>query len=58
MRSDRCDAARDLFQLDMTLRTLPQPLERFTISVEPSGQGGILRLQWDTTEASLPFTVR
>lgn len=52
------DAARDLFQLDMTLRTLPQPLERFTMSVEPSGQGGILKLQWDTTEASLPFTVR
>ena len=52
------DAARDLFQLDMTLRTLPQPLERFTISVEPSGQGGILKLQWDTTEASLPFMVR
>ena len=52
------DAARDLFQLDMTLRTLPQPLERFTISVEPSGQGGIFKLQWDTTEASLPFTVR
>ena len=49
---------RDLFQLDMTTSTLPQPVERFTISVVPSGQGGTLQLDWDTTRASIPFTVR
>jgi hypothetical protein len=52
------DPARDLFQLDMAVRALPRPVERFAISVETSGTGGVLRLQWDTTEASIPFTVR
>ena len=51
-------AARDLFQLDMRATVLAQPVERFTIAVTSEGQGGVLRLQWDTTEASIPFTVR
>lgn len=52
------DPTRDLFHLDMTTRTLSQPVEQFTISIEPEGQGGVLRLRWDTTEASIPLTVR
>ncbi|MEK6609659.1 MAG: DUF2911 domain-containing protein [Gemmatimonadota bacterium] len=51
-------ANRDVFQLDMRVATLPQPVERFTIAVAPDGQGGVLKLQWDATEASIPFTVR
>ncbi|MDO8667043.1 MAG: DUF2911 domain-containing protein [Gemmatimonadales bacterium] len=51
-------ADRDIFQLDMRSATLPQPVERFTISIVPDAQGGVLRLQWDTTEASIPFTAR
>ena len=49
---------RDLYQLDMTTSALAQPVERFTISVVPSGQGGALQLDWDTTRATIPFTVR
>ena len=49
---------RDLYQLDMTTSALPQPVERFTISVVPSGQGGSLQLDWDMTRATIPFTVR
>lgn len=52
------DATKDVFQLPMTTSTLPQPVERFTISVAPAGQGGTLNLDWDTTRASIPFTVR
>ena len=52
------DASKDLFQVPMTTSTLPQPVERFTISVVPSGPGGTLNLDWDTTRASIPFTVR
>jgi hypothetical protein len=51
-------AERDMFQLDMTTSTLPQAVERFTITVVPSAQGGTLNLDWDTTRASIPFTVR
>ena len=51
-------AERDLYQLDMTVSALPAPVERFTISVTPGAQGGTLNLDWDTTRASIPFTVR
>ncbi|MBI1723292.1 MAG: DUF2911 domain-containing protein [Gemmatimonadetes bacterium] len=49
---------RDVFRLDMRVSSLAQPVERFTIAVAAEGQGGVLKLQWDTTEASIPFTVR
>ena len=52
------DATKDVFRLPMTTSTLPQPVERFTITVAPAGQGGTLNLDWDTTRASIPFTVR
>ena len=51
-------AERDLFQLPMTMSRPPQPVEMFTISVVPSAQGGVLRFEWDTTRAEIPFTVR
>jgi hypothetical protein len=52
------DATKDLFQLPMATSTLPQSVERFTITVVPSAQGGTLNIDWDTTRASIPFTVR
>ena len=52
------DAARDLARIDMQTRKLDTPVEGFTIRVEPQGQGGVLRLQWDDTEAFVPFTVQ
>ena len=55
-------ADRDLFQLDMATSTLPSPVERFTISITQArpdqNGGGTLNLEWDTTRASIPFTVR
>jgi hypothetical protein len=50
--------ARDLFRIPLQVGTLPRPVETFTISVTPGGQGGVLNLDWDTTHASVPFTVR
>jgi hypothetical protein len=53
------DASKDLFALDLTVSALPQPAERFTITVTPSGSsGGAFTFDWDTTRASIPFTVR
>ncbi|MFI5371243.1 MAG: DUF2911 domain-containing protein [Candidatus Eisenbacteria bacterium] len=51
-------ASMDLYTIDMKTSTLPQVVERFTITVEPSAQGGVLNLDWDTTRASVPFTVQ
>ena len=51
-------ADKDLFTLDMTLSTQSQSVEKFLISVAPSSGGGTLQMDWDTTRASIPFTVQ
>lgn len=52
------DAARDLGRVPMARTALPEPVESLTIRAEPSGTGGTLRISWDRTEFSVPFTVR
>lgn len=52
------DPAQDLARIDLRTETLATPVDRFTISVEPQAQGGVLALAWDQTRAWIPFTVR
>lgn len=52
------NAAKDLYTIDMKVSTLPQPAERFTISVDPSADGGVMNFDWDTRRASAAFTVK
>ncbi|CAN5743477.1 hypothetical protein BH23GEM7_BH23GEM7_35300 [soil metagenome] len=52
------DQSQDLARIDMQRETLPERVEQFTIAIEPQGQGGMLRMMWDDTRASVPFTVR
>ena len=49
---------KDLYTVAMTVSPIPQPVERFTITVEPSAHGGVLNMDWDTTRASVPFIVK
>lgn len=49
------DAAQDIGRTDMSVRTLSESVEQFTILVEPQGSGGVLRLRWGRTEASVPI---
>jgi hypothetical protein len=51
-------ADKDLYTIDMKVASLPQVVERFTISVEPNATGGVLNLDWDTTRASIAFTAK
>lgn len=48
----------DLARLDMTVTQLPTVVETMEIRVDAQGSGGVLRIRWDRTEASIPFTVR
>ena len=48
---------KDMLKLDMKVEALPEAVERFTISIEPVIDGGELRLDWDTTRASVRFRV-
>jgi hypothetical protein len=35
----------------------PERVEQFTISIEPAGDGGVLRMAWDTIGHLAPFTI-
>ena len=52
------DATYDLARLDMKVEALPQAVEQFTIAIDPNGSGGVLRLEWDRTRASIPFVTK
>lgn len=50
--------AKDFARLDLTTKTLTQPVDQFTIAVVPQGTGGVLRFSWDTTEYAIPFAIK
>src|SRR2546421_2715405 len=52
------NARYDLARLNMTVEPLPRAVEQFTIAIEPKGKGGVLRLEWEKTRASVPFSKR
>jgi hypothetical protein len=52
------DAQYDLARLDMKVETLKQPVEQFTIAIEPKGKGGVLKLEWEKTRASIPLATK
>jgi hypothetical protein len=52
------DPAKDLYTIDMAVTAIDSPVERFTIAIVPQGTGGALNLEWDTTRASVPVTVK
>jgi len=35
---------------------LAQPVEQFTIGIEPKGSRGVLKLEWEKTRASVPLS--
>ena len=49
------DAQYDLVRLPMKVERLAQPVEQFTIAIEPRGKGGVLALAWERTRASVPL---
>lgn len=52
------DSSQDFGRTKMNLKTLADPVETFKIEVRSDGGNkGTLALLWETTEASIPFTV-
>jgi len=49
------DKTKDLGRTAMKVRSTNEPAERFTISLTEEGDGGVLHLMWDRTEAFVPF---
>lgn len=52
------NAETDLGRTALERETLDEPVERFTIDIEPTDTGGILHLSWDRTRFSVPIVVR
>ena len=52
------DPQYDLARLDMKVEPLRQPVEQFTIAIEPIGKGGVLKLEWEKTRASVPVSTK
>jgi len=51
------NAQYDLARLDMRVEALPLAVERFTIAIDSEGSGrGVLKLEWERTRASIPFS--
>ncbi len=52
------DAAADVMRVPMEREARPEPVETFTIELEPSeGGGGVLALSWDTSRFTVPIEV-
>jgi hypothetical protein len=51
--------AQDLGRVPMQLGKTPAPVETFAITLTSAGGNkGLLKMAWENTEASLPFTVK
>lgn len=53
------DEKQDLARVDLKKDTLDKDVDQFTINIErnPAG-GGILKLSWEKTQYSVPFTIQ
>jgi hypothetical protein len=51
------DASKDVLRVPLQVRTLPSPVEEFTITVDSAPDGGSLRLTWDTREFTAAFKI-
>ncbi len=57
--ADPYDATQEFAKVALTKETLSAQLDQFTMAVEknPAG-GGVIKLLWETTQYSVPFTVK
>lgn len=56
---EKKEAENELTRIDLKKDTLDKPLDQFTMAIE-KGQsgGGVLKMMWETTQYSVPFTVK
>jgi hypothetical protein len=53
------DEKQDLARVDLNKESLDKPVDQFTMAVEKgSSGGGVLKMSWENTQFSVPFTVR
>ena len=56
---EKNEATNELARIDLKKDTLDKPVDQFTIVIEPApAGGGMLKLMWENTQFSVPFTVK
>lgn len=48
----------DLARIDMKVEKTAAPVEQFTISLAKADKGGVLKMEWENTSASVNFTAK
>jgi Protein of unknown function (DUF2911) len=52
------DEKQDLGRVDMKVGKTSAPVEQFTITLAKSGNGGVMKLDWENTSASVAFQAK
>ena len=52
------DEKQDLGRVDMKVDKTSAPVEQFTISLAKSGAGGVIKMDWENTSASVDIKVK
>jgi len=52
------DEKQDLGRVDMKVGKTSAPVEQFTISLANAGNGGMMKLEWESTSASVVFMAK
>ena len=52
------DTDHDVARIDLTKADLDKPVDQFTMAISRESSGGILKLMWENTQFSVPFTIQ
>ncbi|HEV2329440.1 MAG TPA: DUF2911 domain-containing protein [Verrucomicrobiae bacterium] len=52
------DTDHDIARVDLTKKALDAPVNQFTMAISRESGGGVLKLSWENTEFSAPFTIQ
>ena len=52
------DEKQDFARVDLKKEKADAPVEEFTMSIDKGSSGGVLKMMWENTEYSVPFTVK
>ena len=56
--NEESEKANELARVDLKKSTLDKPVDQFTMAIEPEAGGGMLKMMWENTQYSIPFTVK
>jgi hypothetical protein len=56
--NEASEKANELARVDLTKKTLDNPVDQFTMAIEAAGGGGTLSMSWEKTGYSVGFTVK